>query len=285
MADSPEITNILLLKQNFGEQLIELEMLQSMFPSPEELMVEDPLTTVEMADFVSGTCQFPAPESSLVLRLRLGELEAVMRLPRYYPRQGRPEIYLRSEKLHREAQSELNVALESYLAGTVSGEPVLIEVVAWLQERCSQLLSQPVAGRDASNVSEHSDGFARYWIYSHHIYSKSKRRDLLGLAEQLRLTGFCLPGKPGIICVEGRRRDCGEWWSLVKRQTWQRITLKHSETKEDEQDVDSSRLFSDFKEIGELKSGTRMDMGWFQRFLHQHGVDSHIFGLLLSLDQ
>ncbi len=50
-------------------------------------------------------------------------------------------------------------------------------------------------------------------------------------------------------------------------------------------EVESARLFSNFAEVGELKSGTRMDMGWFQRFLHQHGVAPHVFAQLLSIEK
>jgi len=28
-----------------------------------------------------------------------------------------------------------------------------------------------------------------------------------------------------------------------------------------------------------------MDMGWFQRFLHQHGVAPHVFAQLLSIEK
>ena len=43
---------------------------------------------------------------------------------------------------------------------------------------------------------------SRYWIYSHHIYSKIKRRNILDMSREYDVTGFCQPGKPGIICVE-----------------------------------------------------------------------------------
>lgn len=36
------------------------------------------------------------------------------------------------------------------------------------------------------------------WIYSHHIYSTRKRKMIQDLAHQLKLTGFCRPGKPGM---------------------------------------------------------------------------------------
>jgi hypothetical protein len=79
-----------------------------------------------------------------------------------------------------------------------------MEVVGWLQEESAEVTVPQTPGDITRKEAEPAsgDGFSRYWIHSHHIYSKAKRRDLLALAQQYRLTGFCLPGKPGIICVE-----------------------------------------------------------------------------------
>jgi hypothetical protein len=123
-----------------------------------------------------------------------------------------PSRWRRSDGLHREAQSRFNAALQARLAELPPGEPVLLEVVSWLQDRGPEFLTPPVGELvtpppvTADDVRAAADGdeFCRYWIYSHHIYSKVKRRSLQELAEQFRLTGFCLPGKPGIICVEVR---------------------------------------------------------------------------------
>jgi hypothetical protein len=41
------------------------------------------------------------------------------------------------------------------------------------------------------------------------------RREILAIANEFGITGFCLPGKPGIICVEGLPRDC-----IVERQRY-----------------------------------------------------------------
>lgn len=41
--------------------------------------------------------------------------------------------------------------------------------------------------------------------YFHHIYNKNKRRDILQWAKELCLSGFSVPGKPGIVCVEGTK--------------------------------------------------------------------------------
>ena len=45
----------------------------------------------------------------------------------------------------------------------------------------------------------------RAWIYSHHIYNKCKRQNIVYLAKASQLTGFLAPGKPGLICAEGVR--------------------------------------------------------------------------------
>jgi hypothetical protein len=39
---------------------------------------------------------------------------------------------------------------------------------------------------------------SRYWIYSHHIKSTTKRKLIIDLAQQLHLNGFTHVGKPGI---------------------------------------------------------------------------------------
>ena len=54
--------------------------------------------------------------------------------------------------------------------------------------------------------------FSRMWIYSHHIYSKEKRKCILEWAKELHLTGFSMPGKPGVICVEGIQENCEDYW-------------------------------------------------------------------------
>ena len=65
----------------------------------------------------------------------------------------------------------------------------------------------------------------RLWIHSHHIYNKNKRKFLIETADQLELSGFSCPGKPGFICVEGPGEDCDEFWTRVRQLTWQKITV------------------------------------------------------------
>jgi Protein of unknown function (DUF1115). len=38
---------------------------------------------------------------------------------------------------------------------------------------------------------------------------------MLDLAADMNITGFVLPGKPGIVCIEGTSLDCEDWWYRV----------------------------------------------------------------------
>ena len=85
----------------------------------------------------------------------------------------------------------------------VEGEAVLVAVVSWLQEQGETLLAPDIEEKAADiQAIAGPQKMLRYWVYSHHIYSKVKRKDLQGLSSDLCLTGFVLPGKPGVICVE-----------------------------------------------------------------------------------
>merc|ERR1711997_1211749 len=89
-----------------------------------------------------------------------------------------------------------------FLASQVEGEAVLVAVVSWLQDQGETLLAPSIEEKTDIQAIAGPQKMLRYWVYSHHIYSKVKRKDLQGLASDLRLTGFVLPGKPGVICVE-----------------------------------------------------------------------------------
>lgn len=73
-------------------------------------------------------------------------------------------------------------------------------------------------GNEKKNIDDDNRplALARYWVYSHHIYSNMKRKSIIDEAKVNSLTGFCLAGKPGIICVEGLVDDCEYWWQTVK---------------------------------------------------------------------
>lgn len=141
-------------------------------------------------------------------------------LPHDYPA-SEPDIYVRSDKLDRNQQHILNSDLASYISTLERGDICTYSAILWLQENASRYHAEstkPVA--IVKNSDENDKVFTRYWIYSHHIYSKIKRREILDLAKEFSITGFCLPGRPGIICAEGLASDSNEWWQKVCKCTY-----------------------------------------------------------------
>lgn len=76
-----------------------------------------------------------------------------------------------------------------------------------------------------ANGDKKAEKFSRAWIYSHHIYSLNKRKNILEWAKDLELDGFSKPGKPGVICVEGTQSNVQEYLTRLKSLNWQRLTV------------------------------------------------------------
>lgn len=100
------------------------------------------------------------------------------------------------------------------------GEVCVLAAVDWVKDSLQSLLAatalKTVTPATSSLVAQ--EVFSRLWIYSHHIYNKSKRKNILEWSKELGLSGFSMPGKPGIVCVEGPQPACEEFWSRCVEQ-------------------------------------------------------------------
>mmetsp|Transcript_31953 Transcript_31953/g.80713 ORF Transcript_31953/g.80713 Transcript_31953/m.80713 type:complete len:147 (+) Transcript_31953:119-559(+) len=63
----------------------------------------------------------------------------------------------------------------------------------------------------------------------HHIKSLTKRKSIVEWARTLRLGGFCKPGFPGVIVVEGEESDVAEYVRLIKSLRWQAMGVRAEE--------------------------------------------------------
>ena len=113
----------------------------------------------------------------------------------------------------------------------------------------------------------------------------------MDLSNEFQLTGFCMPGKPGIVCLEGTENNCNDAWSIIKSWNWKKINVCHQEVEkaeENEQSINVFRRFNDFQEIGFVKnSDTRdyhMDMSEFSKYLDQNNC-LYMFKLLFGFDK
>ncbi|XP_059824091.1 RWD domain-containing protein 2B isoform X2 [Hypanus sabinus] len=202
---------------NAEAQMSELELLFSMFPN--EVTVDDQLALADLRDYIQGKTQSsPTSRLQYTVCLHLDGPNVLCALccvfPPNYP-SVLPEISIRSDALYRSQQMQLNSDLHEYLRKSCCGEICVLDAIEWIKEHATTYMNKESIPTEKGHLTNRSKDAVctRLWIYSHHIYNKVKRKNILEWAKELSLTGFCMPGKPGVICVEGAHRACEEYWS------------------------------------------------------------------------
>ncbi|XP_068751088.1 RWD domain-containing protein 2A-like [Montipora capricornis] len=304
MATSVEEINH--IRESLALQISEVEMLRSMYPTEDEFKVDEQVLA-DIQEFCSGRTNLEPNglNFSLTISLLHGEfgeanrdrenmIEVSFYIPQEYPN-SKPELFARSQVVNREAQRELNDELNSHLSSLERGELCTLPVIQWVQEnggiyiRRSQddkLTTAECKLRENDHKTKKNGTFLRMWLYMHHIYSKTKRKDILQWACDYDLTGFCLPGKPGVVCLEGNQINVEEYFSRLRRLNWKKITCRHREKGDENLSIDDQRKFSGFDELFFEVHGTRenhMDMGQFLHYLEQHNLGD-IFQILFGIE-
>ncbi|NXH21678.1 RWD2A protein, partial [Bucco capensis] len=275
------------------QQLLEMEMLLAMFPKEGEIKLEEEAVPGVQRYLRSAGGALP-PQLEFSIAIDVGEakvkVELQVLLPHLYPHVA-PRLFARSDALHRQQQQQLNTALTSHISSLAPGELCIYEAVQWVKDKSLPYLekSSKSSAESASEAVVVKETLHRLWIYSHHLYRQELRRKILDSAKKLNLTGFCLTGKPGVICVEGLQENCEEFWHVIRYPNWKHISCKHTESVEAEGSIDDLRLFHAFEELqfqahGDygLRNDYHMDLGQFLQFLKQH-QSGHIFQILFGV--
>jgi hypothetical protein len=209
-------------------------------------------------------------KSSFTLRLRNSEgtnVNIEVNLPSNYPSASPPYVIVRCAKLNEKA---LNREIYRHLKEQPLGGQMVNDVVEWVLEK-SKEPRYKLKGNGAaySEFPISINEYGRILIYSHHLYSSTKRKDIVEIAKQLSLYGFSAPGKPGVIVVEGIMEDCEEFYREIRSWNWQKITEKKREST-------INPAFCRFKAFVEIKSDN------VKKHLADHGLEDEynvLFGL------
>ncbi|XP_044277617.1 RWD domain-containing protein 2A isoform X2 [Varanus komodoensis] len=283
-----------IIKENIQLQMEELEMLFSMFPNKGEITLQDENTLPNVQKYLNNASEnIPHPiEYSVVVTIDEPKVQINLQvtLPQDYP-QMPPQLFARSDALDRKQQLQLNKDITSYITSLETGELCIFAAVQWLRDNSTPYLkNSKVHCEREPNKKVVKTLFTRMWIYSHHIYRQELRKKIFDCAKKLNLTGFCLTGKPGIICVEGIKENCEEFWHVVRYPNWKHISCKHVESVETEGNGDNLHLFHTFEDLqfqahGDygLRNDYHMDLGQFLEFLKAHQSE-HIFQILFGIE-
>ncbi|XP_027711548.1 RWD domain-containing protein 2A [Vombatus ursinus] len=271
-------------------QLLEVEMMYSMFPNKGEFCLEDANALRRVKSYLKNPTGPLPPRIGFVVMVTdyQGDVELQVGFPHNYPN-VKLQLFGRSYYLDRKQQLLLNQDLTAYISTFDAGELCVCAAVQWLRDnsgpyfRKSKLFTEPVAKVKIVKVMFH-----RMWIYSHQICRPELRKRIWDCAKRLSLTGFFLTGKPGIICVEGKKEQCEEFWHTIRYPNWKHISCKHAETVQVEGNGDELRIFQTFEELqfeshGNFRHDYHMDLGKFLEYLKQHKSE-HIFQMLFGIE-
>lgn len=216
-------------------------------------------------------------------------MELVCQLPHEYPIVP-PVVFTRAPNMTRDNHSRLNEELQDFILDIPRGDACIYSVIEWLKDNLERFESNEKSSvNEKSSKVEEDSVFTRLWIYSHHIYSKFKRRDIIDWATELKLTGFSLPGKPGVVCVEGYSRPVDEYWHRLRRLNWKRLAIKEKKERDiGDENIDKYRKFGSFEEkVFDVRGGKgreyHMDLGLFSDFLKEHDC-GHIFQMYFGVE-
>jgi len=241
-----------------------------------------------VSNIIDSSCRFHGDANRTVLLFQ-HDVELSFRVPRNYPPTA-PSVCLRLPTLNGVQQRQMSIGLLNFIAKRLEDDSttgILYDAINWVRDEVAVAESsdQPLSDGDvvarSSSSEQNAFEFSRLWIYSHHIYNRAKRRTILDHARELELTGFCAPGKPGVICVEGWRRHADDFWQYIRNLQWQRITLVHREdsTTDSSTCFEALRRFDGFDEQcfesqGGGNHGKHMDRGQLLQFLVEHNCSA-----------
>lgn len=191
-------------------------------------------------------------------------------LSHYYPSHEQPMLMIRTDSFTRQQEKQVKEAIEKYIETEIDkNEPYMYQVITWLQDNFEKLVKQKEVPDKPNEVKDKK--MQRIWLWSHHIYSKIKRQDILKLSKDYNLSGFMWPGKPGVVCIEGGYEEVEEMTKTIKSWQWQKLKIVRVEVKEKK--GETFNRFVGFKEIltnEDDAENAKMDTSEFFKYLDSH---------------
>jgi len=274
-----EVMQLVVTRECLRKQLEEYELLKSMYSNPGEFQTDNPFLVNDIEAYLTG--ERASIDEKLDYRIKLQmdtiKIELSVILSKNYPILEQPMLIIRTDTLSKQQEKILRSAIENYIETEVDkSEPYMFQVISWLQDNINELVQIPANSNDENDKADDDIKplMERVWLWSHHIYSKTKRQDIIKLTKDYDLNGFMWSGKPGVICFEGISDNVEDVVKNVKTWSWQKLKIVKTETAyEDPEDFFRFKGFQeisiDENERNEKESG-RMDNSAFFKYLESH---------------
>lgn len=274
MSNELEMRQLVLTRECLRKQVEEYELLKSMYSNPGEFQEDNPDLVKDFEAYLSGNRSTVNQKMDYRIKFLINEkikIELSVLLSHCYPSHEQPMLMIRTESYTRQQEKVVKEAIENFIETEIDkNDPYIFQVITWLQDNFEVLIKQKEV--KSNEVMEDDMKMQRTWLWSHHIYSKIKRQDIMKLSKDYNLSGFMWSGKPGVICFEGNFDDVEDVVKIIKSWQWQKLKIIKVEVKDKRVNEDFSR-FLGFKEIltnEEDPENAKMDASEFFKYLESH---------------
>ncbi|KAL3678672.1 hypothetical protein R1sor_021628 [Riccia sorocarpa] len=222
-----------------ARQLAEVEAIRAMYPEEGEFqMTDSEVTTFEILSQLDEDASCP-PYLSISFTLHLlstsvggRHLSASFTFPRLYPEKEPVRVSVECGGLISKHEHERFSLSAHEAARETLGEEAVLHVMQKLQELAWEF-EESTKSATAITLNPNSESapgvLERKAIWFHHIKSTQKRKDILEWGAELELGGFCKPGFPGVLIVEGEGRNVAEYVKRIQRLRWQAMQIRGEE--------------------------------------------------------
>lgn len=285
MTSQIEMLQLVLFRESMRKQLEEYEMLQSIYSMPGEFTSDNPFLVDDIRSFLSGHRSTISEKLDFRIKIQVTEtvkMELSVMLGQLYPTHESPMFTIRTDTLTKSQEKLVERAIEQYIQTEVDrSDPYIFQVISWLQDNLDDVVKTEKPDDTRKEEEDAVTKLERAWFWSHHIYSKIKRQNIVKLCKNHELSGFMWPGKPGVICIEGLADNVDEVVRVIKSWQWQKLKI----VKVESGTGGDFLRFTGFEEIltgtGDDGGDVKMDSGRFFKYLdaHQSGnMKMELFG-------
>lgn len=254
------------LKINLNRQLAEVEALRSIYgeegefelTTQEEAILES-LSNLDDGDDISNSFYISFIINLLSTEMGGRHVSVGFSLPRGYPEEEAVSVTVKcGGGVSRSEHEAINMGARE-VAREHIGQEAVLQVLQRVQE-----IALRTSNKNIKYSSDQDDGsmssvckllhIKRVLIWFHHIKSLQKRKSILEWGKELNLGGYCKPGFPGIIVIEGEKRSVDTYLKQLQNLRWQAMSIRGEEEEEvpHGKEIDEMRRFlTGVKEVDE----------------------------------
>ncbi|KAJ7541109.1 hypothetical protein O6H91_10G046500 [Diphasiastrum complanatum] len=250
---------------NLKRQLEEVEALRSIYSQEGEfqltsaekiaLQMLQELDDISALELLTISFTISLKETQLFGR----PISVAFSFPQGYPEACAAKVTVDCGGITRHWHECLNIGARS-VAESMVGEEAVLQVLQKVQDLALELQeaekckSSKLSTMEPELQNNVLPSLKRKLMWFHHIKSIEKRKAIKDWGGELKLSGYCKPGFPGVLIFEGEDDNVSEYVKRIQKLHWQAVSVRAEEEEvgSSGRSIDDMRRFQlGIEEVGE----------------------------------